>query len=591
MANQAPEIKYYEQLPPQHNLAEEILLGGIILNSNIIETVIGELIAESFALERHQLIYRTIIDIYIEKKHINSIILINQLWELNLLNKIGGINKILQLLQQAQIFTSKIITKAAIKYYTTLIQDKYLRRQLIQYGYDVINMAYNSSIDSVTISFKLDRYISYLKKQLFYEDVIDINLLINQVFLNLKSPETRSQHYGLLSHFHSLDLLTGGFKKGDLIVIAGRPSMGKTSLSLNIGLNIIENEAKSIIFFSLEMSKEQILYKLLSMKSKIPISNIRKGQIQQDEWINLQKAGKLLAEARINIDDTANLSIMQIGVKVKNLLDVDPEVSLLVIDYLQLIRIPNHSFKNRTEELSEITRTLKMLAKSVDMPILVLSQLNRNVEGRVIKRPLLADLRESGCLSRLTSVLNFISYKRIYSPVKLVPAIKSSSLTPTLVHRKNNTHIEYSYKQYLYQVLKRQNKISTHLTHNHLLLTNLRWDRTDNLKYFRALIYLDLQTQIVRIDEVVQNIYLLKKYNSYDISVPNEKMFFTNDYIFTHNSIEQDADLVLLLFRESYYNQNIDDDNLTEIIIAKHRNGPIGTSRLKFQPEISTFNE
>jgi len=591
MANQAPEIKYYEQLPPQHNLAEEILLGGIILNSNIIETVIGELIAESFALERHQLIYRTIIDIYIEKKHINSIILINRLWELNLLNKIGGINKILQLLQQAQIFTSKIITKAAIKYYTTLIQDKYLRRQLIQYGYDVINMAYNSSIDSVTISFKLDRYISYLKKQLLYEDVIDINLLINQVFLNLKSPETRSQHYGLLSHFHSLDLLTGGFKKGDLIVIAGRPSMGKTSLSLNIGLNIIENEAKSIIFFSLEMSKEQILYKLLSMKSKIPISNIRKGQIQQDEWINLQKAGKLLAEARINIDDTANLSIMQIGVKVKNLLDADPEVSLLVIDYLQLIRIPNHSFKNRTEELSEITRTLKMLAKSVDMPILVLSQLNRNVEGRVIKRPLLADLRESGCLSRLTSVLNFISYKRIYSPVKLVPVIKSSSLTPALVHRKNNPHIEYSYKQYLYQVLKRQNKISTHLTHNHLLLTNLRWDRTDNLKYFRALTYLDLQTQIVRINEVIQNIYLLKKYNSYDISVPNEKMFFTNDYIFTHNSIEQDADLVLLLFRESYYNQNIDDDNLTEIIIAKHRNGPIGTSRLKFQPEISTFNE
>lgn len=591
MANQAPGIKYYEQLPPQHNLAEEILLGGIILNSNIIETVIGELIAESFALERHQLIYRTIIDIYIEKKHINSIILINQLWELNLLNKIGGINKILQLLQQAQIFTSKIITKAAIKYYTTLIQDKYLRRQLIQYGYDVINMAYNSSIDSVTISFKLDRYISYLKKQLFYEDVIDINLLINQVFLNLKSPETRSQHYGLLSHFHSLDLLTGGFKKGDLIVIAGRPSMGKTSLSLNIGLNIIENEAKSIIFFSLEMSKEQILYKLLSMKSKIPISNIRKGQIQQEEWINLQKAGKLLAEARINIDDTANLSIMQIGVKVKNLIDADPEVSLLVIDYLQLIRISNHSFKNRNEELSEITRTLKMLAKSVDMPILVLSQLNRNVEGRVIKRPLLADLRESGCLSQVTSILNFISHKRIYLPVTLVHVMKSSSLTGALVHKKNNHHIEYSYKQYLYQVLKRENKISTNLTHNHLLLTNFRWDRTDNLKYFRALTYLDLQTQIIRINEVIQNIYLLKKYNSYDISVPNEKMFFTNDYMFTHNSIEQDADLVLLLFRESYYNQNIDDDNLTEIIIAKHRNGPIGISRLKFQPEISTFNE
>jgi replicative DNA helicase len=575
--------KYYEQLPPQNNLAEEILLGGILINTQIVQITIRELGPESFALETHQLIYRTTIEIYSKYKYIDSIILINTLWELNLLNKIGGITKILDLLKQAHIFMSNSVTNLTIDYYINLIKDKYLRRLLVQYGYNIIRLAHISSVPQDTMLFKANKYLTNITYLLNKRNQEQVNCLLTQILLNLKNDNNSGNSKGLISGFRSLDSMTNGFKNSDLIVIAGRPSMGKTSLVLSIVNNLISANNTGIGIFSLEMSKEQILYKLLSIACTIPVLKLTSGKINNDDWRKIQYASSRLVNSSIYIDDTANLSISHLNSNAKILKNDFNQLNLIIIDYLQLIQVQHDNLNNRTEELSSITRALKILAKDLNVPIIVLSQLNRNVESRINKRPLLSDLRESGCVGSNTRII--IKY-HIRNPVNYNGTLKD-------VIKLYQHTIQYKLRQYHYS-LQCQGQNLVQLTHNHLILTPFKWKKNDQIKYFYCInrnSTKDMKNNSVHDKSYIDTITITNKSRAFDLEIKDTQSFISNDYIILHNSIEQDADIVLLLYREAYYNQHTIHEQLTDLIIAKHRNGPTGIAQLNFNPDFSAFEE
>jgi replicative DNA helicase len=224
--------------------------------------------------------------------------------------------------------------------------------------------------------------------------------LLNTIFMNLKEKSLNPQLLGLTSGFYELDSLTQGFQNSDLIILAGRPGMGKTALSLNIAINTLRQSKLPILFFSLEMSKEQIIYRLLSMETNINQSRLKNGKLSQTDWIKLTKVINILSKLPLFIDDTVDLSINDIRAKIKMILFEQKKVGLVIIDYLQLMQISTAKLDNRTQELSQITRLLKTLAREFNIPIIALSQLSRNVENRIDKKPVLSDLRESGSIEQ-----------------------------------------------------------------------------------------------------------------------------------------------------------------------------------------------
>ena len=224
--------------------------------------------------------------------------------------------------------------------------------------------------------------------------------LLNDIFFELKTKSLDPKLSGIASGFYDLDSLTQGFQKSDLIIIAGRPSMGKTALGLNIASNIIKSSKLPVLFFSLEMSKEQIMYRLLAMETNLNQMKLKTGKLSKNDWLKLNKIIKILAKFPLFIDDTFDLSIQDIRSKIKTIIFEQNQIGLIIIDYIQLMQNSKLKTANRVQELSQITRSLKTIAREFNVPIIGLSQLSRNVENRIDKKPILSDLRESGSIEQ-----------------------------------------------------------------------------------------------------------------------------------------------------------------------------------------------
>lgn len=431
-----------EKYLPHNFLAEKMVLNCLLVNSESIEITFRTLSIEAFYFKNHQEIYKTLIFMYKSKLPIDIFTLSIFLQDNGLLKKIGGIKVLIELISQ-------IPNLVYLEEYIRLIKDKFVRRSLIKLGYEAINSGYITSIPLEIILNDFENKLFNLTNEIKTQKLFDSAELFNNIFFELKKKSLNPSLSGLASGFYDLDSLTQGFQKSDLIIIAGRPSMGKTALGLNITLNIIKNLKLPVLFFSLEMSKEQIMYRLLSIETSITQSKLRGGNLYQNDWTKLNKILKIMAKLPLFVDDSSDLSIQDIRSKIKTIIFEQKQIGLIIIDYLQLIQNLRLKIENRVQELSEITRILKNLAREFNIPIIALSQLSRNIENRVDKKPMLADLRESG-------------------------------------------------------------------------------------------------------------------------------------------SIEQDADLVLMLYRSNYYRQN-ENNSLTELIIAKQRNGPIGTIKLRFDEKITKF--
>ena len=378
---------------PHNFLAEKMILNCLLISSESVEVTFQALSVEAFYFKNHQEIYKAIIFMYKNKLPIDILTLITFLQDNGLLQKIGGVKVLIELINQ-------VPNLVYLDEYIRLVKDKFLRRSLIKLGYEIINSSYitNTSLESMIGNFenKLFNLVTEMKAQKLFTSAE----LLNHVFVELKENSLNLSLPGLPSGYEDLDSLTQGFQKSDLIIIAGRPSMGKTALGLNISLNVIKEAKLPVLFFSLEMSKEQIMYRLLSIESSITQTRLKTGQLSQSDWLKLNKVINIMSKFPFFIDDTPNLSIQDIKAKIKTILFEQAQIGLIIIDYLQLMQTPKSQMENRVQELSQITRALKNIARQFNIPIIALSQLSRNVENRMDKKPILSDLRESGSIEQ-----------------------------------------------------------------------------------------------------------------------------------------------------------------------------------------------
>lgn len=382
-----------EKYLPHNFLAEKMILSCLLINSEAIELTSRTISTDVFYFKNHQEIYKAIIFMHENNIPIDILTLITFLQDNGLLQKIGGLKVLIELLSQ-------VPNLIHLEDYLRLVKDKFIRRSLIKLSYETINSSYITSIPLENMLNELETKLFSLTSEIKTQKFFSSAELLNDVFLELKTKSLDPKLSGVPSGFYDLDYLTEGFQKSDLVIIAGRPSMGKTALGLNIALNIIKNSKLPILFFSLEMSKEQIMYRLLSMETNINQMKLKSGKLYQNDWLKLNKIIKILAKFPLFIDDTVNLSIQDIRSKIKTVMFEQNKLGLIIIDYLQIMQSSKMKNENRVQELSQITRSLKILAREFNIPIIALSQLSRNIETRTDKRPVLSDLRESGSIEQ-----------------------------------------------------------------------------------------------------------------------------------------------------------------------------------------------
>jgi replicative DNA helicase len=406
--------------PLPHNfMAEKIILSCLLINYEAIEITIKTVRVETFYFINHQEIYKAILEMYRKKLPINVFSVNDFLKESGCLNKIGGTKVLLELLNQ-------IPNLVYLEEYIQLIQDKFLRRSLINLGYEAINSAYITNIPLEKILNDFEKKSFQLTNELIEEKKLTTAELFSNIFLELKEKALKPELPGLASGFCDLDSLTQGFQKSDLIILAGRPSMGKTAFVLNMAENVLKKYKIPILFFSLEMSKEQLIYRLLSNETGISQTRLKIGNLYKEDWHELKKSIQNYSRLPFFIDDRANLTTQDIRSKLKQVLFEQNKVGLIIIDYLQLLVNSKLKTENRVQELSQITRSLKNLAKEFQIPIITLSQLSRNVENRINKRPVLSDLRESGSIEQDADLVLMLYRENYYNPI----SEKNEKITP-----------------------------------------------------------------------------------------------------------------------------------------------------------------
>lgn len=387
---------------PNNFLAEKMILSCLLINSEAIEITTQTLTIDAFYFKNHQEIYKTIIFMDQNQIPVDILTLTTCLQDNGLLFKIGGVKVLMEL-------TTQIPNLAYLEDYIRLVKDKFIRRRLIKLGYEAMNSGYITNIPLEKILNDFENKLFNLTNEIKTQTLVSSAELLNDIFFELKKKSLNPTLPGLPSGFSELDLLTQGFQRSELIIIAGRPSMGKTALSLNIAINIIKNEKLPVLFFSLEMSKEQIMYRVLAMETNINQIRLKNGKLYTHDWLKINKMIKLLSKFPFFVDDTSDLSIQKIRSNLKTILFEQNNVGLIIIDYLQLMQNSKLKMENRVQELSQITRSLKIIAREFNIPIIALSQLSRNVENRVNKKPILSDLRESGSIEQDADLVLMLS--------------------------------------------------------------------------------------------------------------------------------------------------------------------------------------
>ncbi|MCI6190693.1 MAG: replicative DNA helicase [Clostridium sp.] len=426
---------------PQSIEAEQCVLGAMITDKNAIAEAIEKLEEEDFYRDGHKVIFKTISEMFKDDMPVDLVTLLERLKATEKLEKAGGVTYVSEL-------GSSLLTTINLSAYIKIVKEKSILRKLIKASTSIIEDSYNKQGEVENVLEGAEKRIFDIAEKRNTSDFEPLNVVLERGFVEIERIfNNKGEITGVGSGFIDLDAKTSGFQKGDMVLIAARPSMGKTTFALNIAEHAALREGKSVVIFSLEMSKEQLAYKLLCSEANVDMLRLRTGALEDKDWESIARATGPLSKAKIYIDDTAGVTVMEMRSKCRRL-KLEYGIDLIVIDYLQLMS--GSSNESRQQEVSEISRSIKALAKEMECPVIALSQLSRAPEQRADHRPMLSDLRESG-------------------------------------------------------------------------------------------------------------------------------------------SIEQDADLVMFLYRDEYYNKETEDTNIAECIIAKQRNGPVGTVKLAWLGQYSKF--
>ncbi|MEM1370435.1 MAG: replicative DNA helicase, partial [Cyanobacteria bacterium P01_H01_bin.15] len=378
-------------LPPQNLEAEESILGGILLDPEAMGRVADSLSPEAFYVGAHREIYQAALVLYSQGKPTDLMAIATWLEDHKRLEKVGGMSKLAQLVDRT-------VSAANVDRYSSLVLDKFVRRQLIAAGHRIIDYGYDTTLDLEIVMDRSEQEIFRLTQERSQQGLVPIAETLIHTFAEIENLQQETVLPGIPTEFYDLDGMTNGLQRSDFIILAGRPSMGKTALGLGIALNIAKFRKLPVAIFSLEMSKEQLAMRILSSETGIESNRLRTGRLNHHEFGPLSESIGTLSEMPIYIDDTASISAMQMRSQVRRLqAETGSQLGMVLIDYLQLME---GSSDNRVQELAKITRSLKGLAREINAPVISLSQLSRGVESRTNKRPMMSDLRESGSIEQ-----------------------------------------------------------------------------------------------------------------------------------------------------------------------------------------------
>lgn len=393
---------------PANTDAERAVLAAILLNEENLTLVSDLLKPSDFFVRQHQLIFQVIVELAQTNQKIDLVVLQDALIKQKMLDEVGGLLYLMELQED-------IPAIGLIMQHARIVKDKAVLRDLIQSASDIITTCYDQNVEEIDdVLDAAEKKIFQISSKLTPPTFVQLDILLKKTFQHLAQIKTNHEGVtGTPSGFYHFDKMTSGMQRGDLLILAARPSMGKTALALNIALNAWHSGA-AVGVFSLEMSSEQLVLRMLSAEAQIPHQKIRNAMVSSEEWMDLTNTAARLAEAKIFIDDSPSLTILELRAKARKL-KAQADVKLLIIDYLQLIS-SHKSHENRTQEISAISRGLKSLAKELDIPVLALSQLSRSLENRMDKRPMLSDLRESGAIEQDGDVIFFIYRDVVYNP-------------------------------------------------------------------------------------------------------------------------------------------------------------------------------
>jgi replicative DNA helicase len=655
--------------PPQNLEAEESVLGAMMLSPGAIGAVSEILDASDFYRESHSRIYRAALGLYAKGEPVDAITLVDELEERGELEEAGGRVRLHEL-------AALVPATANAAHYARIVREMATLRGLIAAGQEIAQLGWDRPGETAVLVDRAEQVVFELSQSRVSTEFSHIEDLLKESFERITALyEAGADVTGVPSGFRDLDRLTSGFQEGNLIIVAARPSMGKSALGLCIAANLALRHETPVALFTLEMSKSEVTQRLLCSEAKVESQRLRTGKLGQDDWPRLVAAGDKLMKAPIYVDDTGSITMMEIRSKARRLKSKEPNLGLIIVDYLQLMT-SGTTAENRVQEVSQISRALKVLARDLDVPILAMSQLSRAVEQRHDKRPILSDLRESGCLTGESRV--YLPDLGVYRPIRelagssgfRVLAVNTETwrLEPRVV-----TNAFATGRKPVYRLRTRLGR-TIRATGNHKFLSFGGWRRLDDLgpgarialprrteghgartmsdaelallghligdgctlprhaiqyttkdrdlaevvarevqrdlgaQYCgstlcraglgrdRALAVADivdsdelalLATSDVYWDQVV-SVERSGEEEVYDLTVAELHSFVAED-ILVHNSIEQDSDLVMFVYRDEYYNEESDQQGLAEIILAKHRNGPTGTERLSFLKRYAKF--
>lgn len=636
---------------PANVEAEQAVLGSLLIDPDAIVKVSTTLRDVDFYREPHQWIFRALLALHERREPADFVTLVDELERNDQLEEIGGPAYITQLINSTP-------TAIYVDHYARIVERTATLRRLIGAANQIAELAYDESHEVDEVVDRAEGIIFGVSESRIHRDLTPVARVLDEVVDQIDFlARNQNRMMGVPTGFILLDKMLGGFQKSDLIIVAGRPGMGKSSLGLSIAQNAARRYDARVAVFSLEMSSEQVVQRLLSIETAIDSHRLRMGQIDEEEWPILVEAANTLAGTNIFIDDTPSASVLEIRTKARRLY-AESGIDLIVVDYMQLMSGGGSGPRgeNRQQEISFISRSLKGLARELNVPVIALSQLSRAVESRANNKPVLSDLRESGCLSGETLV--YLSELGMSCPIQELEQrsgfqIAAFDQIGDCMVAAKVSNVFCTGTKPVFRITTKRGR-SLRATANHRFLTEDGWKRLDQLRVEERIATTEentLQTvtpnsgrfagastrlqggsaiqansfQVVDLPsepwgrqpnagpgaasypvpstaagqetaasgvswDRVESIQTDGFEKVYDLTVPVHHNFAANEFI-VHNSIEQDADVVIFVYREDYYNEESEQQNIADLMVAKHRHGTTGTVSLYFRKELTQFRD